>query len=40
MQVVAELVDYAKTKELYRGLHFPAADIPPQARDLYKISKY
>ncbi|KAF8319784.1 hypothetical protein DL93DRAFT_120462 [Clavulina sp. PMI_390] len=38
-QVVAELVDYTKTKDLYRGLHFPAADIPPQARELYKINK-
>lgn len=24
--------------EIYRGLHFPAGDIPPQARHLYKIS--
>ncbi|KAF8208675.1 hypothetical protein K438DRAFT_1573576 [Mycena galopus ATCC 62051] len=30
-QVVAELLDWSKTKDLYRGLHFPAADIPAQA---------
>ncbi|CAI4215446.1 unnamed protein product [Parascedosporium putredinis] len=38
-KVVAELVDPAHTADLYYGLHFPAADIPKQARDLYKISK-
>ncbi|KAJ7366589.1 hypothetical protein DFH08DRAFT_678657 [Mycena albidolilacea] len=38
-QVVAELVDWSKTKDLYRGLHFPAADIPAQARQLYAINK-
>jgi light-regulated signal transduction histidine kinase (bacteriophytochrome) len=31
-QVVAELVDWSKTRDLYRGLHFPAADIPAQVR--------
>ncbi|KAJ6447563.1 hypothetical protein C8R45DRAFT_1136801 [Mycena sanguinolenta] len=31
-QVVAELLDWSKTKDLYRGLHFPAVDIPAQAR--------
>ena len=29
-QVVAELVDWKQTHDLYRGLHFPAADIPAQ----------
>jgi hypothetical protein len=29
-QVVAELVDWGKTHDLYRGLHFPASDIPAQ----------
>ena len=29
-QVVAELVDWKQTHELYRGLHFPASDIPAQ----------
>lgn len=29
-QVVAELVDWSQTQELYMGLHFPAADIPAQ----------
>ncbi|KAJ7505555.1 hypothetical protein B0H11DRAFT_1796399 [Mycena galericulata] len=38
-QVVAELLDWSKTHELYRGLHFPAADIPAQARQLYAINK-
>lgn len=38
-QVVAEQVDYSKTKDLFRGLHFPATDIPAQARELYRINK-
>ncbi|POW13464.1 hypothetical protein PSTT_03678 [Puccinia striiformis] len=38
-QVVAELVDWKRTRDLYRGLRFPASDIPPQARELYKINK-
>ncbi|KAJ7134984.1 hypothetical protein C8R43DRAFT_894662 [Mycena crocata] len=38
-QVVAELLDWSKTHKLYRGLHFPAADIPAQARQLYAINK-
>ena len=29
--VVAELVDWNKTHDLFKGLHFPASDIPPQA---------
>jgi hypothetical protein len=29
-QVVAELVDWSQTHDLYRGLHFPASDIPAQ----------
>ncbi|TFK40714.1 hypothetical protein BDQ12DRAFT_697388 [Crucibulum laeve] len=37
--VVAELVDWSQTHDLYRGLHFPAADIPAQARELYAINK-
>ncbi len=28
--VVAELVDWSKVQHLYRGLHFPASDIPAQ----------
>jgi hypothetical protein len=31
-QVVAELLDWSKTHELYKGLHFPAGDIPAQVR--------
>ena len=38
-QVVAELVDWSRTRDLYRGLHFPATDIPAQARELYKTNK-
>lgn len=39
-QVVAELLDWSKTRDLYKGLHFPAGDIPAQARALYAISKF
>ncbi|KAI9869731.1 MAG: Light-sensor Protein kinase, partial [Watsoniomyces obsoletus] len=38
-RVVAELVDPRATKDLYKGLNFPASDIPRQARDLYKVNK-
>jgi light-regulated signal transduction histidine kinase (bacteriophytochrome) len=38
-RVVAELLDPRATKDLYRGLNFPAADIPKQARELYKVNK-
>ncbi len=38
-QVVAELVDWSKTHDLYKGLMFPMTDIPAQARDLYRISQ-
>ena len=38
-RVVTELVDPRATKDLYKGLSFPASDIPKQARDLYKINK-
>ncbi|KAL7621907.1 hypothetical protein AAE478_007407 [Parahypoxylon ruwenzoriense] len=38
-KVVTELVDPAQTRDLYYGLHFPASDIPKQARDLYKLNK-
>ncbi|ORY62609.1 uncharacterized protein BCR38DRAFT_346251 [Pseudomassariella vexata] len=38
-KVVTELVDPAQTRDLYKGLHFPASDIPKQARDLYKLNK-
>ncbi|WWC66984.1 uncharacterized protein I206_100891 [Kwoniella pini CBS 10737] len=38
-QVVSELVEWGKTTDLYKGLNFPAADIPAQARELYKINK-
>ncbi|KAJ5633415.1 hypothetical protein N7490_009754 [Penicillium lividum] len=37
--VVAELVDPKVSVDLYKGLHFPATDIPAQARELYKINK-
>lgn len=38
-RVVTELVDPRTTKDLYKGLNFPASDIPKQARELYKINK-
>ncbi|EIM81705.1 uncharacterized protein STEHIDRAFT_66042 [Stereum hirsutum FP-91666 SS1] len=38
-QTVAELVDWNRTHDLYKGLHFPASDIPAQARELYCINK-
>ncbi|KAI1814241.1 hsp90-like protein [Poronia punctata] len=38
-KVVAELLDPTKTRDLYHGLHFPASDIPKQARELYKVNK-
>lgn len=38
-QVVAELVEWGKTTDLFKGLMFPAADIPAQARKLYAINK-
>jgi light-regulated signal transduction histidine kinase (bacteriophytochrome)/CheY-like chemotaxis protein len=38
-RVVAELLDPQSSKDLYRGLNFPATDIPSQARELYKINK-
>lgn len=38
-RVVTELVDPRATKDLYKGLNFPASDIPKQARNLYKINK-
>ncbi|KAH9986884.1 hypothetical protein BJV74DRAFT_927090 [Russula compacta] len=36
-QTVAELVDWNHTHDLYRGLHFPASDIPAQVGREYKI---
>ncbi|TPX07069.1 uncharacterized protein E0L32_010964 [Thyridium curvatum] len=38
-KVVTELVDPVQTRDLYKGLHFPASDIPRQARELYKINR-
>lgn len=38
-KVVTELVDPSHTRDLYKGLHFPASDIPKQARELYKLNK-
>jgi light-regulated signal transduction histidine kinase (bacteriophytochrome) len=37
--VVAELADPKASIDLYKDLHFPASDIPAQARELYKINK-
>lgn len=30
IQVVAELVDWSASHDLFKGMHFPATDIPPQ----------
>ncbi|SMY24253.1 unnamed protein product [Zymoseptoria tritici ST99CH_1A5] len=38
-RVVTELIDPRATKDLYKGLNFPASDIPKQARELYKVNK-
>jgi light-regulated signal transduction histidine kinase (bacteriophytochrome) len=38
-QVVAETIIPQATSDHYKGLHFPASDIPPQARKLYQINK-
>ncbi|KAG4028223.1 hypothetical protein MFRU_023g00600 [Monilinia fructicola] len=37
--VEAELVNPKASEDIFRGLHFPASDIPKQARDLYKINR-
>ncbi|KAI5255211.1 hypothetical protein E4T42_01980 [Aureobasidium subglaciale] len=38
-RVVTELVDPRATKDLYKGLNFPASDIPKQAREMYNVNK-
>ncbi len=38
-RVVAELVDPRVSRDFYKGLNFPASDIPKQARDLYKVNR-
>ncbi|KAI1827377.1 hsp90-like protein [Xylaria intraflava] len=38
-KVVTEIVDPAQTRDLFQGLHFPASDIPKQARELYRLNK-
>jgi len=37
--VVAEYMDPKTSLDIYRGLHFPHTDIPPQARRLYMVNK-
>lgn len=37
--IVAELVNPQICSDVYRGLHFPASDIPEQARKLYKLNR-
>ncbi|KAF7958989.1 hypothetical protein EAE96_002509 [Botrytis aclada] len=37
--VEAELLNPKASDDIFRGLHFPASDIPKQARDLYKINR-
>ena len=36
--MVSEIVDPRASADLYRGLHFPASDIPKQARELYVMN--
>lgn len=36
--VMSEIIEPRASKDLYRGLHFPASDIPKQARALYMIN--
>ncbi|KAL8283131.1 hypothetical protein RQP46_005909 [Phenoliferia psychrophenolica] len=38
-EVIAESVDSSATEDVFQGLHFPATDIPPQARELYMRNK-
>ncbi|KAK4052641.1 hypothetical protein OIO90_004269 [Microbotryomycetes sp. JL221] len=38
-RVVSEQVDWTRTHDLYLGLNFPASDIPPQAREMYRINQ-
>lgn len=38
-KVVTELVNTKYTNDLFKGLMFPATDIPPQARQLYVLNK-
>ena len=39
-RVVTELVDPRATKDLYKGLNFPASDIPKQVRLLFSSKSY
>ncbi|VTS08798.1 PAS domain S-box protein [Tuwongella immobilis] len=38
-EVIAESRDESATEEPYLGLHYPASDIPPQARELYRRNR-
>ncbi|KAL3426371.1 hsp90-like protein [Phlyctema vagabunda] len=37
--IESELLNPQASSDIYRGLHYPASDIPKQARDLYKINR-
>ena len=37
--VVSEMVNTKASTDIYRGLHYPASDIPKQARDMYLSNK-
>jgi light-regulated signal transduction histidine kinase (bacteriophytochrome) len=39
-QTVAELVDWSVTHDLYKGLHFPASDIPAQVSNCLLACSY
>ena len=38
-KVISEIVEPGVSTDIYKGLHFPASDIPPQARRLYMLNK-
>ncbi|CAD6500859.1 BgTH12-06564 [Blumeria graminis f. sp. triticale] len=37
--VESELVNPLASTDIFRGLNYPASDIPPQARELYKVNR-
>jgi light-regulated signal transduction histidine kinase (bacteriophytochrome) len=39
-KVAAEIMTLNENTQKYAGLHFPAGDIPPQARKMYQLNKF
>jgi light-regulated signal transduction histidine kinase (bacteriophytochrome) len=39
-KVAAEIMTLNENLQMYAGLHFPAGDIPPQARKMYQLNKF